>query len=201
MKIAVFGATGMVGSAVTTEALMRGHEVTALSRSGSSIGQAQGQVLDFKNTDAVRNTIDTHDVSLIAIPGRDDYEAIVSAHEALIASAPIGRFIVVGGAGALEVNGTRLLDLPGFPEEYRPEALAFGRVYDAYRSASPELNWTLVAPSPQIAPGTRSEEYIVGADSPVGDYVSTQDFAAAIVDEMETPTHNRQRFTVASTPA
>ena len=198
MKIAVFGATGMVGSAVTAEALTRGHEVTAVSRSGANVDQAHGQALDFADIVSVVNTINAHDVSLIAIAGRDDYEAIASAHEALVAAKPTGRFIVVGGAGALEVNGVRLLDLPDFPEEYRLEALTFARVYETYQGSPAAVNWTLVAPSPEIAPGSRTGKYVLGTDSPVGDYVSTQYFAVAIVDEMESPANARKRFTVAS---
>lgn len=198
MKLAVIGATGMVGSQVTAEALTRGHEVDAFSRSGRSMGDVQTQPLSLSDTQAVVEVIDGHDATLVSVANRDDYEAVVAAHRDLIAAAPHGRFVVVGGAGALESGGQRLLDSPDFPAEYLPESKAFAGILDDYRAAT-DLDWTMVAPSPDIAPGARTGSYATALDTPAGGFVSTQDFAVAIVDELEDPAHRGTRFTVAST--
>ncbi len=77
------------------------------------------------------------------------------------------------------------------------EAKTSGKVYDMLTSVS-GITWTMAAPAPVIEPATRTGNYTLGANSPAGDFVSTQDFAVAIVDEIETPVHQNRRFTVAS---
>jgi len=113
-------------------------------------------------------------------------EPMVEAHRRLIAARPDARLLVVGGDGSLVVGGSRLVDAPEFPDAYKPESLAFSTILDDYRASS-GLDWTVVSPSPMIAPGDRTG-YVLGTDSPVGDSVTTSDFADAIVDELETPT-------------
>ncbi|MDO5076565.1 NAD(P)-dependent oxidoreductase [Corynebacterium sp.] len=194
MRIAVIGAAGLVGTEVVAEATRRGHDVTAYTRNGA----AGTTALDVANTAGVVDAINDHDVTVISVASRDNYPAVVDAHKALINAAPTGRFIVVGGAGALEVNGTRLYELPDFPAEYLTEAKTFGAVLDAYRDHAAALQWSIAAPSPELAPGVRTGHYVTELNSPAGDYVSTQDFAVAIVDEAETNAHPGQRFTVAS---
>lgn len=115
----------------------------------------------------------------------------------MIAAKPEGRFLVVGGAGSLEVNGARLIDTPEFPESYRKEATTFSHILDTYRSSG-GLSWTMLCPAPEIAPGERTGSYQLGFDSPAGDSVNAEDFAIAVVDELETPSHTGQRFTVAN---
>lgn len=199
MNIAVIGSTGMVGAAVVAEATQRGHKVTGYSRSGTN-----GTALDFSNTAAVIEAIAQHDATIITAVIRDadgtGYETIKRAHRDLIAAAPAGRLIVVGGAGALTLeDGTELRNLPGFPAAYKPEADTFAEILADYRASS--LNWTVVAPSPEIAPGARTGEYVTALDTPAGDFVSAEDFAIALVDEAENAQHAGKRFTVASKDA
>lgn len=201
MKIAVIGATGMVGSRVVAEALIQGHEVDAYSRhpQPSATTGLTTFALDFANTAEVVDVINKHDVTLLTVAGRDNYEGVLPAHQAIINAAPTGRFIVVGGAGALQLpDGTRLYDSPAFPAEYHTEATTFGAVYDAYMAAPASLNWTMIAPAPAIAPGKRTGELVEAADAPAGNFVSAEDFAVAILAEMTNPRHAHARFTVAS---
>ncbi len=201
MKITVIGATGMVGSRLVAEAARRGHEVIAVSRSGASVeGAASAAAMNLSDTAKVAALIDASDATVISIPPDrrgGSHEPLLQAHRDLIAAAPSGRFLIVGGAGALEVDGVRLKDRPGFPSAYLPEATAMSTVLDLYR-ASANLNWTMLAPAPVIAPGKRSGRYSVGTDSPAGDSISAEDFAMAIVDELEKPAHAGTRFTVAN---
>lgn len=144
--------------------------------------------------------IGSSDVTVISIsPDRHggSHEPILRAHRDLIEAQPSGRFLVVGGAGALEVDGVRLKDTPNSPPAYYDESSTFSTILDLYR-ASENLNWTMLAPAPQIAPGQRTGAYRVRTNSPAGDTISAEDFAVAIADELEKPAHIGARFTVAN---
>ena len=144
MKIAIIGGTGMVGSATVTEAAGRGHAVVSAARSGRhAAGATQDVTLTLADTQAVVDLINSSDATVITVSaGRgESAQPVIDAHRTLIATAPTGRFIVVGGAGSLLTpDGTRLVDTPGFPEEYKVEALAFTEVLDLYREAGSALN-------------------------------------------------------------
>lgn len=202
MKIAVIGATGMVGSRTVAEAASRGHQVDAYSRSGRTVeGATQAHSLDLADTAAVVDVIGTHDATLIAVVTSHSGETLdqdVANHRDLINAAPVGRLVVVGGAGALQVDETtRLKDTPDFPEQFKKEAQAFSDVLDLYRE-SEGLHWSMLAPAPMIAPGERTGTYRTELDVPAGDSVSAEDFAVALVDEAESDAHAGRRFTVAN---
>ena len=201
MKITVIGATGMIGSRIVSEAAHRGHQVTALSRSGKSVkGASTATAMELSDTSAVNAAIGASDVSVIAVSpdrGGGSHEPTIRAHSNFIAAQPSGRFLVVGGAGSLEIDGVRLMDTAGFPPAYYNEAATFSTILDLYR-ASRGLDWTMLSPPPMIAPGERTGVYRVGSDSPIGDAISAEDFAVAIVDELEKPSHTGSRFTVAN---
>jgi putative NADH-flavin reductase len=193
MKIALFGATGMVGSRIAAEATGRGHEVTALSRSTG---------VDMADAAAVREAAAGHDVVVSATgPSRtgEPHEPWLSSVSTLIENASDARVLFVGGAGSLlTADGTRLLDTDGFPEAYKAEATSGAAALDLFRAAPEAVDWTFVSPSPVIAPGERTGSYATALDTPAGDFVSAEDYAVALVDEIEQPQHRRQRFTVAS---
>ncbi|MCA0178682.1 MAG: NAD(P)H-binding protein [Actinobacteria bacterium] len=201
MRITVIGATGMIGSRVVAEAAQRGHDVTALSRSGRDVpGAATAGKLDLSDTAGVREAIDQSDATVIAVPSDrtgGSHEPTIEAHRNLIADPPRQRVLVVGGAGSLVVDGIALKDSAGFPVEYRAEAETFTTILDLYRE-SEGVDWTLLSPAPVIAPGVRTGGYVTGADSPVGAEISAEDFAVAVLDELANPAHRLARFTVAS---
>jgi putative NADH-flavin reductase len=193
MKIALFGATGMVGSRIAAEATDRGHEVTALSRSTGA---------DMADAAAVREAATGHDVVVSATgPSRtgEPHEPWLASVSTLIENASDARVLFVGGAGSLlTADGTRLLDTDGFPDAYKAEATSGAAALDLFRAAPEAVDWTFVSPSPVIAPGERTGSYATALDTPAGDFVSAEDYAVALVDEIEQPQHRRQRFTVAS---
>ncbi|GAA1890402.1 NAD(P)H-binding protein [Paeniglutamicibacter psychrophenolicus] len=201
MKIAVYGATGMVGSQIVAEAAKRGHEVTAVSRGGRDVaGAASAAVAELGDTAAYRALAKENDVVVFSIPPSrtgESHQPFIDAHEEISETLVPARVFVVGGAGATEIDGVRLLNTPGFPEEYKPEARTMGEVLDFYTSAS-GLDWTMLAPAPVIAPGEPTGNIVLGNDSPAGDHVTTGDFAVAALDELEEPRHLHRRFTVAS---
>ncbi|MDV8004649.1 NAD(P)-dependent oxidoreductase [Rhodococcus sp. IEGM 1318] len=209
-KIAVFGGNGFAGSAIAKEAASRGHEVTVVARSaqsGTDTNAVQGSVHD--NTIVEQITAD-NDVVVVAIPAREiDGKRLLDAVTPLAdAAARNGaRIAVVGGAGSLLVaeGGPRVVDTPDFPDAYKGEALAHADVLDALRATDSNVDWFYV--SPAAAFGAHAGVAPKGSFQLGGDILLTdaegnsaiagEDYAHAFVDEIETPAHRRQRFTVA----
>jgi uncharacterized protein len=202
MKIAVYGATGMIGSRVVAEALVRGHEVTGITRSGdqrpAGVRAVQGDAGDADFAECIAGGTDVV-VSAIG-PSRTggDRRAYLAQLRNLVETIGGTRLLVVGGAGSLLVDGKRLLDQPDFPEIHRPEALIAAEALDYFQGLGDAVDWTFFSPAPVIQPGTRTGTFTLGTDSPVGDLVSAEDFAVALVDELERPAHRGRRFTVAN---
>lgn len=113
------------------------------------------------------------------------------------------RLLVVGGAGSLFVApGQQLVDSPAFPAEWKSGALAASELLNRLRADTSTLDWSFVSPAIHLEPGERSGHYRLGGEQPVVDAeghsrISAADLAVAIVDEVETPRHRRQRFTAA----
>jgi uncharacterized protein len=201
MNVALIGPTGHVGSRLLAELLRRGHEVTGIARHPEGLPSQPHLTVkrgDANDEDGVTALLRGHDAVISA--GR-----FVSVNpRALIAAvkkAGVPRLLVVGGAGSLEVApGVQLVDTPEFPEAYKPESLA-GRDFLHALRGERELNWTFLSPSATFAPGERTgtfrlgtDQLLIGADGE--SRISMEDFAIALVDELETPRHPRQRFTV-----
>lgn len=201
MKIAIFGATGMVGSRLVDEAMARGHEVTAVTRNGRAIPGTTAVAMDFTDTPAVVELANASDVVIISIPpDRSRVEPIevnLHAHQRLIDAVPSARIIVVGGAGSLKVGGTYLRDRLGFPEAAMRNSTWGISMLERYQASPPALDWLVVSPSPLIEPGQRTGHYVLGIDEPAGQRVSAENFAVGILDEIEDPDHHRMRITFA----
>jgi putative NADH-flavin reductase len=214
MKIAVFGAGGMIGQRIVNEALVRGHEITAVVRDpakftpvSADVKVVQGDVLD---STSIAAAVAGQDVVVSSIgPAHDGSSAprlLVNSAHALIAGlkqAGLARLIVVGGAGSLEVApGLKLFDTPDFPEAWRPMAKEHGEGLDAYR-ASTDLDWTFISPAIMIAPGERTGNYQQGFEQVLTNAegqstISCEDYAVALLDVIESGKFKRQRITVAS---
>ncbi|MFB7782969.1 NAD(P)-dependent oxidoreductase [Streptomyces vinaceus] len=212
-KIALFGATGTIGTRVLLEALDRGHEVTAVVRDpaklvGSGAEMMPGDVLD---PHSVAEAAVGQDVVVSAVgPGGADPAVLVTAAKSLIGGvctlgpdAPRPRVIVVGGAGSLRTpEGPLVSDAPGIPEPVRALMQAHAEALDFLRTVPvEEVRWTCLSPAAQIAPGTRTGTYRLGLDDLVVDEdglsrISTEDYAVALVDEIERDGHPGKRFTV-----
>ena len=202
MKIALYGASGVIGSRIATEALSRGHEVTGITRSGAAPEGVTGRVGDLADPQDVARVAAGHDVVVSATgPSRTggSHDEWLDAVRTLLAGVGSTRVVFVGGAGSLVTpDGTRLLDTPGFPEAYLAEARSGAAALDAFRAAPQDVDWTFFSPAPVIAPGERTGRYVLGQESPAGDRISAEDYAVALVDELEEPRHRRARFTAAA---
>lgn len=202
-KIAVYGATGMIGSRVVAEALARGHEVVGVARSGGQLpAEAKAVQGDAGDAGFTKRIADEVDVVVSAIgPSRTggDRREYLAQLRNLTETLGSARIIVVGGAGSLLVEGGgRLLDQPDFPDVYKPEALIGAEALEYFRGVGEGVEWTFFSPAPVIQPGERTGVYTSGIDSPVGDTISAEDFAVALVDEIERRAHVRSRFTAAN---
>jgi putative NADH-flavin reductase len=202
MRIAIYGATGMIGSRVAAEALARGHEVTAISRSGGDLPAGARAVQgDAGDADLAKRVSSEADVVVSAIgpsrTGGDRREYLTQVRN-LADTLGDARLIVVGGAGSLLVNGKRLVDDPDFPEIYRAEALVVAEALEYLRGLGDGVDWTFISPAPVIQPGNRTGSYKTGTDSPAGESISAEDYAVALIDEIDKPAHRRGRFTVAN---
>jgi len=197
LKIALFGATGMIGSRIAARALARGHAVTALVRQARPIeGLPTLRVVaaDLFDTAASVQQVKGFDVIASAYgPAREDASKVVDATRALISvarEAGVKRLVAVGGAGSLEVApGKQLVDTEGFPEAYKAVALAHREALSIYRTAT-DLDWTFFAPAAIIAPGVETGSFRTGADTLIVDAngeskISVEDYAIAFVDEIE----------------
>lgn len=215
MKIVLFGATGNVGRRVAAEALSRGHEVVGVVRDPSAVvgfdprvGLLKG---DATKTDSVTELVRGADAVVSAISPRVNARglaapSLVENARALIAGlrrAGVKRVLFGGGAGSLEVApGRQLVDQPGFPEAYRVEALQGREALEVWRREGGELDWTFLSPAAEIAPGERTGRYRTTGDQFLVDaagrsFITFEDYAVAILDELEHPQHVGRRFGVA----
>ena len=200
-KIAIIGATGRAGSQLLEEALRRGHSVTAIARDTSKIGAHAGVVsknVDVLDAAALQDAVAGHDVVISAA-----HFATVPASALIgpVKQAGVKRLLVVGGAGSLLLpDGTRVIDSAGFPAEYKAEASAGAAFLEALRQEK-ELDWTFLSPSALFVEGERTGKFRIGKDDLLvsadgQSSITFADYAIALIDEVETPEHSRQRFTV-----
>lgn len=212
-SIAIIGGTGYSGGNIAREALKRGFGVTEVARHEprSLLAGAVFQSGEISDDVLMRELAEDNDVLVIAIHAVDaeNRPVLLPAMPAVTDAAREGgaRLGVVGGAGSslLSAEGPRLVDAPGFPEQFKPEALAHAEVLAWLRTSAPEsLDWFYVSPANvygSFAPGETTGSYRTDGDVVVTkedgtSEISGTDFALAFVDEIAHPRHRRQRFTV-----
>lgn len=209
MKLALYGATGTIGSRIFAEALLRGHEVTAIVRDPSRITRSDDNLAvvigDIFDTGSIGTATSGQDIIISAYgPPPESPRDIINATLALIAGASQGgvpRLIAVGGASSLEVApGIKVIDTPDFPEAWKPVAQAHTEALNLYNGAPDELDWEVFSPAAFIEPGERTGSYRTNTDNLVMDEngvsrISAEDYAVALLDEVENQQFSRQRFT------
>lgn len=198
--VALIGASGNAGSRLLAELSERGHQVTAIARNVDKIATLPGvtaKQADAGDQASLGTLLKGHDAVISAVNFKtNDVKKLVGA----VRDAGVTRYLLIGGAGSLEVApGEKLIDQPDFPEAYQPEARAGGEFLDFLRGVE-DLDWTFLSPSAEFGPGERTGQFRLGQDQLLthdgGSSISFEDYAVAMVDEMENPTHVRQRFTV-----
>ena len=216
-NVVLIGATGYVGTALLNELLSRGHKVTAISRDVSKV--------KIKNVNLSVVEADVTDPAQLAKVA-EGKEAIISAYnpgwanshiyEDTLENYPkivkgakesgVPRLLIVGGAGTLFVKpGLRLMDTGTLPEAWLPGVKSLGEFYLNTLMNEKELDWVFLSPAANLGnlkTGVRTGKYRVGKDDLLVDekgdsFISVEDYAVAMIDELETPKHHKERFTVA----
>lgn len=203
MKVALVGATGNVGTRIVKELVSRGHEVTALARNVDSVEAQPGvtaKALDASDPASLADALRGHDAAISALRfAASDAGTLIKA----VRSSGVKRYLVVGGAGTLTPPGSdkNLIDSGKIPEAWMPEVGGGARFLDRLKQEPEGLDWTFLSPSAMFGPGERTgtfrlakDELLTAADGK--SHISYEDYAIALVDEIERPAHVRQRFTV-----
>lgn len=211
MNIAIIGASGFIGSALRDEALSRGHTVTALvsrperleARDGLTVKKA-----DVQQTERLANQLQGFDAVLSAFSGHAQEDVagyFAKGFDSILSAAKLAgvkRLMVVGGAGSLEVApGKQLIDTPDFPAQYKATAEGARYALNALQGQD-DVAWTMLSPAAMIAPGERTGQYRLGTNQLLTDTngesrISVEDYAKAMIDELEEPAHQNTRFTLA----
>jgi putative NADH-flavin reductase len=207
MHIALYGATGASGSRILAELLSRGHRVTAIVRNPAKLPAQPGLTVaqgDVSSADAIAGKIKGTDAVVSAYaPPADDTDQLVAVTELFIKAVEqsgVPRLLVVGGAGSLEVApGVTVIDSGHLPAQWLPIAISHAKTLDLLKKS--DINWTYFSPAAFFVPGERTGKFRLGTDQLIaneqGDSrISLEDYAIALVDELETPKHERVRFTI-----
>lgn len=196
MKIAVIGATGNVGQRIVAEAERRGHGTVAISRSGHEVGKGRAVRADLNDKAGIAEAIAGADAVVLSVKFMGlDVDALLDALK------DARRVLIVGGAASLYVApGLQLIDTEGFPDFIKPEAEP-ARQALARLEQGVDLDWTFLSPSVFFGPGERTGTFRLGKDELLTaadgkSHISYEDFAVALLDEIEQPRHHRERFTV-----
>jgi putative NADH-flavin reductase len=200
MKVALIGAGGAAGSRILKELIRREHSVLALARTPSKVDASSGVLvrqLNANDISAVRQSVQGQDAVISATTfTQTNPRYLIDG----IKAADVMRYIVVGGAGSLETSpGIREMDDPRFPASVKPEAEAGCRFLEQLREC--ELDWSFLCPSRFFEPGERTGKFRLGKDHLLVNEagrsaISMEDYAIALIDELERPEHVRERFTV-----
>jgi len=215
MKVALIGASGFVGKDLLNELVGRGNEVIAIARDKDKIEGTDEKVtkvaVDVLNTEALAEALRGADVVVSAFnPGWTNpnlYQDTLAGAEAIqagVKASGVKRFIFIGGAGTLQIDGNQLVDGPDFPKEIYPGASAVRDYFNKLKEEK-ELDWVFFSPAIEMHPGItigRTGKYRLGKTSPVFNdegrsILSVEDLSIVIADELEKKAHHQEQFTAA----
>ena len=201
MRVSLIGATGNAGSRILAELAHRGHQVAAIVRHPERVPKLDGvsaKECDVNHVADLASILRGHDVVVSSVHFLDGQaDKLIDA----VRQARVPRYLVVGGAGSLENGkGVRLIDADEVPEPYRAESRAGCAFLDLLRQTH-DIDWTFLSPSAQFVAGERTGVFRLGTDTALRDAegrsrISYEDYAVALVDEIEQPRHSKCRFTV-----
>lgn len=207
MHIALYGATGKSGRRILTELLSRGHRVTAVVRDPAKLAAQPGLNVvegDVSSASGIAAKIKGVDAVISAYgPPPNDTDQLLPVTEHFIEAvkaAGSARFLVVGGAGSLEVApGVTVIESGHLPAEWMPIAVSHANALKLLQKS--DINWTYFSPAGFFVPGERTGKFRLGTNQLIaneqGDSrISLEDYAIALVDELEKPQHERARFTI-----
>lgn len=203
-KVAVIGANGRAGSAIVHDLAARGkYEVYAVARDPSKI------TYNLPNVKVVQGEPAKPEALIPEIKGIDVLVSAIyfdiTAAELLKVAKEAGakRIVIVGGAGCLLVaeGGPRLIDTPQFPDEFRWIAEPCVKFFDDL-SAVTDYDWTFFCPPLEIFVGPKVGKFRLGGDVLLmgengRSMISYDDYATALVDEIDNGKYIKKQGTVA----
>jgi putative NADH-flavin reductase len=205
MKVVLYGATGNAGSRILKELTQRGHKVIAVARNVSNVPTGvDARLDDLSSVDKIASIIGGAEAVVSAYaPPPDEPNQLLGVTERQIAAIKIAgkaRLIVVGGAGSLEVApGVSLLASGHLPEAWVPIATSHEKALKLLQSS--DINWTYFSPAAFFEPGERTGRFRLGTNELISNEkgesrISMEDYAIALVDELESPSHERARLSI-----
>lgn len=212
-KTALIGASGFVGSAILKELLSRGYEVEALVRNPENV--------KVENPNLTVKKVDVADVKVLA-EDLKGYDAVISAYNPgwtnpdiynltlknyprileAAKEAGVKRLLIVGGAGTLFcAPGLMVVDSGAIPAEIMDGVKSLGKFYLETLNNEKSIDWIFFSPAGNLEPGDATGVYRLGKDNLIVDsegksHITVGDYAKAMVDELETPAHHQERFTI-----
>lgn len=213
-NVLLIGATGFVGSAILSELMARGHKVTAVARNLDKVLKNDNVTTvkaDVANVDEIRKLAEGKDAIISAYnPGwaEPDIKKLIATNYPKILEAAkksgVKRLLIVGGAGTLFVKpGLRVVDSGAIPAAIMDGVRPFGDFYLNTLTKENDIDWIFLSPAGAFdEKGERTGEFRLGKDDLIVDpkagtsHISVQDYAVAMVDELEKPAHHKERFTL-----
>lgn len=212
-KVALIGASGFVGTAILNELLSRGHEVTAIVRNPEKVSAKSEKLnvvkADVSDTDALLAALKGNDAAISAYnPGWTNpniYEETLKNYPLILKAvkqAGFKRLLIVGGADTLFcAPGLRVVDSGAIPAEIMGGVKSLGEFYLNTLMNEKELDWVFFSPAGSLEPGERTGKFRLGKDDLIVDengksHISVEDYAVAMVDELEKENHHQERFTI-----
>ncbi len=218
-KVALIGASGFVGSAILKELLDRGFKVEALVRDPAKVTLKNPSLsvkkVDVSDEAALVNDLKGYDSVISAYnPGwknPDIYKETLETYPKIVEAAKkagVKRLLIVGGAGTLFIKpGVRLVDSGLIPADWLPGVKSLGEFYLNNLMNEKGIDWVFFSPAANLGdmgakgPGKRTGKYRLGKDDLITDsqgnsFISVEDYAKAMVDELENPAHHKERFTI-----
>ncbi|MEH3114701.1 NAD(P)-dependent oxidoreductase [Pedobacter terrae] len=215
MKVALIGASGFVGKAILNELVSRGNDVIAIARNTEKIESNDEKVskvaVDVLDTEKLAAVLAGADAVVSAFNAGwtnpnlyNDTLAGANAIQAAVKASGVKRYIFIGGAGTLQIDGQQIVDGPDFPAEIKPGATAVRDYFNMLKQEK-ELDWLFFSPAIEMHPGItigRTGKYRLGKTSPVFNeegrsILSVEDLAIVIADELENNAHHQEQFTAA----
>jgi putative NADH-flavin reductase len=212
-QLVLIGASGFVGSAILKEALSRGHQVTGVVRNPVKLKVTHPNFTlrpaDVSTAETVAEVCSLAEVVVSAYnPGWNNpniYEDTLRVYPEIlkgVKKSGVDRLMVVGGGGSLFVSpGVRLMDTGAIPLEFMPGVRSLATFYFDFLMPEQELDWVFFSPAAMLVPGERTGVYRLGKDDLIVDAegkstISVEDYAKAMIDEIEQPTQHKERFTI-----
>ena len=212
-NVLLIGATGFVGSAVLNELLERGHKVTAVVRNAAKLPQNElltAVEQDVSDVEAIAKLAEGKDAVISAYnPGwmNPEIEKLITENYPKILEAAkksgVERLLIVGGAGTLFcAPGLRVVDSGALPAEIMGGVRPLGDFYLNTLTNEDSIDWVFFSPAGVLdGEGKKTGNYRLGKDDLIVDaegnsHISVQDYADALVNELEKPAHHKERFTI-----